>query len=405
MVDGAAIGSPATTSPFTVKWDTSTVTDGAHSLTATATDSTGKTVPSTAVPVNVLNNPQINVELTPAQIIPAPVSSAFADASITINLVTGATQGKVQIAGVTATGVTINQGFAGLTGASIITLTKDATITNQFDVPTGATLTAAQINLLVTGQLYVIATSTANPNGEVRAQLTPANITVVWTTVEGGQEVPPVAIEASGIAATTVDSAANTVWSLLNSEGVSDATDVEIDTGAPGTTGPKLVGLTETAPNSGIWIVKITPIAASDVANFTNNLWYINAITPEDKNGAIRGQITNTPPPETATLSQLQTNIFTPICSGCHDGVGNQLPGGLNLTAGGPFGQMVNQPTVEQPQLKFVLPGDPDDSYLVQKLLGTTGITGAQMPKGLPPLSDATIAEVQSWIQAGAANN
>ena len=72
----------------------------------------------------------------------------------------------------------------------------------------------------------------------------------------------------------------------------------------------------------------------------------------------------------------------------------------MAFTAGGPFNAMVNQPTIEQPTLKFVDPGDPADSYLVQKLLGSAGITGARMPLGGPYLDAATIAEVQAWITA-----
>ena len=404
LVDGASIGS-ATTSPYTAQWNTSTVTDGAHSLTASATDSTGATVTSATVSVNVLNNPQINVALSPAQIYPAPTSTASGAASITVDLATGATTGKVQVAGVTATGITINQAFAGATGASVITLMQNATITNEFDVPSGTTLTADQVTTLLQGGLYVIATSAANPNGEVRAQLTPSNITVVWTTLAGSQEVPPVTITATGVAAITVDSVANTVTVNLNTTGVSDATDAEIDTGAAGATGPKLVALTASMANTGTWSVTLSAIAVTDVANFTAGSWYINVITPEDATGAIRGQITIPAAPTTPTLTELQTTIFTPICSGCHDGVGNMLPGGLNLTAGGPFNAMVNQPTIEQPTLKFVDPGDPTDSYLVQKLLGSAGITGARMPLGGPYLDAATIAEVQAWITAGALNN
>jgi hypothetical protein len=404
LVDGASIGS-ATTSPYTAQWNTSTVTDGAHSLTASATDSMGATVTSAAVSVNVLNNPQINVALSPAQIYPAPTSTGSGAASITVDLATGATTGKVQVAGVTATGISINQGFAGATGASVITLMQNATITNEFDVPAGTTLTADQVTALLQGGLYVIATSAANPNGEVRAQLAPSNITVVWATLAGSQEVPPVTITAAGVAAITVDSIANTVTVNLNTTGVSDATDAEIDTGASGATGPKLVALIANTANTGAWSVTLSAIAVTDVANFTAGSWYINVITPEDTTGAIRGQITIPAAPTTPTLTELQTTIFTPICSGCHDGVGNMLPGGLNLTAGGPFNAMVNQPTIEQPTLKFVAPGDPTDSYLVQKLLGSTGITGARMPLGGPYLDAATIAEVQAWITAGALNN
>ncbi len=52
-----------------------------------------------------------------------------------------------------------------------------------------------------------------------------------------------------------------------------------------------------------------------------------------------------------------------------------------------------------------VNPGAPDNSYLVRKVEGAAGITGAQMPFGGPPLSQAQIDEIRSWIASGAPNN
>jgi hypothetical protein len=149
----------------------------------------------------------------------------------------------------------------------------------------------------------------------------------------------------------------------------------------------------------------LSPIAATDLANFNANMWYVNMMTAADTGGAIRGQVMVPSATATPTLTQLQVTIFTPICSGCHDGVGTVPPGALNLTAGGTYAATVNVATGEQPTLKFIVPSDPTDSYLVQKLLGASTITGARMPLGGPYLSAATIAEVQAWITAGALNN
>jgi hypothetical protein len=51
-------------------------------------------------------------------------------------------------------------------------------------------------------------------------------------------------------------------------------------------------------------------------------------------------------------------------------------PGSLTYKA------VVNVATGEQPNLKYVVPGDPAHSYLVQKLMGSAGISGARMPPG-----------------------
>jgi hypothetical protein len=66
---------------------------------------------------------------------------------------------------------------------------------------------------------------------------------------------------------------------------------------------------------------------------------------------------------------------------------------------------VVNVATAEQPTLKFVVPGDPTNSYLLQKLIGTSTISGGRMPLNGPYLDAATIAQVTAWIAAGAQNN
>lgn len=104
-----------------------------------------------------------------------------------------------------------------------------------------------------------------------------------------------------------------------------------------------------------------------------------------------------------ATLAQLQANIFTPRCSGCHSGGGGALPASMNLSsAAASHAALVNVASVEVPALMRVKPGDPANSYLIHKLEGTQA-GGGRMPLGGPFLDQATIDTVKSWIQAGAA--
>jgi hypothetical protein len=48
---------------------------------------------------------------------------------------------------------------------------------------------------------------------------------------------------------------------------------------------------------------------------------------------------------------------------------------------------------------KRVLPGEPAQSYLINKLTGVGMCSGAQMPKGKPALSAADIEVVRTWIR------
>jgi len=109
-----------------------------------------------------------------------------------------------------------------------------------------------------------------------------------------------------------------------------------------------------------------------------------------------------------ATLTQLQQAVFSPRCAGCHNGSqppGGALPGSLDLRAGSSFASLVGVPSLEQPSRARVAASEPESSYLIQKLEGAAGISGARMPFGGPFLDQATIDEVKSWIGAGAPND
>ena len=102
----------------------------------------------------------------------------------------------------------------------------------------------------------------------------------------------------------------------------------------------------------------------------------------------------------TADLQSIQDHVFTPICTACHAGAAAPL--GFRLDAASAFAMLVNAPSVEVPSLRRVSPGNPDSSYLIQKLEGHAAV-GGQMPLGQTPLPQATIDVIRQWIANGAA--
>jgi uncharacterized protein (TIGR03118 family) len=108
------------------------------------------------------------------------------------------------------------------------------------------------------------------------------------------------------------------------------------------------------------------------------------------------------------TLTQIQQAVFTPRCTGCHNGsepAGGALPGSMDLRTGNSFASLVNVASLERPTLMRVKPGQPENSYVIHKLEGLAGIVGARMPFGGPFLDQATLDTVESWIADGAQNN
>lgn len=118
-----------------------------------------------------------------------------------------------------------------------------------------------------------------------------------------------------------------------------------------------------------------------------------------DENGRPLGESGGGETPLTADFASLQQHIFTPLCTGCHAGAGAPL--GLRLTEDVSYASIVNTPSVEVPSLQRVTPGNPDASYLLQKVSGTAAV-GDRMPLGGPPLSPDLIATLRQWIADGA---
>jgi hypothetical protein len=404
MVDGTVVGM-ATTSPYSANWDTSTIADGAHTVTAKVTDAMSLTANSAAATVTVANNITLALALNSGEEFPVPASTATGTGQLAVNLVTGAISGNFTLTGLTATAAHIHDAYAGNNGGIQIGFVPNGTIANRWDLPAGSILTAAQVNRLLAGALYVNAHSTAFPSGEIRSQMKPTSVTVVYAPMSGAQEVPPVAGTAAGIAAVTIDSVARNASVHLNSTGVDDGTAAHIHTGAAGANGAVLIPLTKDAVRMGHWAVEQQAITAGDLTTFNSNGWYANIHTPASPNGAIRGQIVVNTVVAT-TLTQLQTTIFTPRCSGCHSGGGASLPSSMNLTsAANSFAALVGVASSEQTTVKRVAANDAANSYLVHKLEGAATISGSRMPLGGPFLDQPTIDTVKSWINAGALNN
>ena len=101
------------------------------------------------------------------------------------------------------------------------------------------------------------------------------------------------------------------------------------------------------------------------------------------------------------TLASLEDQYFGPSCtfSSCHDS--DNPAGALDLTPGNAYDSIVWVPAQADSAAMLIESGDPDSSYLVARVEGTTGVF---MPPGITePLDpDCRIATLRAWILAGA---
>lgn len=101
------------------------------------------------------------------------------------------------------------------------------------------------------------------------------------------------------------------------------------------------------------------------------------------------------------TLTSLEEEYFAPSCtfSSCHDS--DNPAGALDLTVGNAYENLVGIAAQEDSGALLVAAGDPDGSYLVNRVEGTSGVF---MPPGITEAldPDCRIATLRAWILAGA---
>jgi len=113
------------------------------------------------------------------------------------------------------------------------------------------------------------------------------------------------------------------------------------------------------------------------------------------------------------TFASIQSQIFESTdsagrlaCITCHTNVGRNPAAGMNLTHDVAYAQIVNMPSARKAGAVRVIPGDPDNSYLVHKVEGLSDIIGVRMPFSGPPyLTDGQIMILKRWIALGAPRN
>jgi hypothetical protein len=109
------------------------------------------------------------------------------------------------------------------------------------------------------------------------------------------------------------------------------------------------------------------------------------------------------------TFSSIRSEILQAggqtACVNCHTPTGPVLARILDLS-GDAHAALVNASSRQSAGARLVIPGDPDNSYLVHKLEGRSGIVGLRMPMSGPPfLTDGQILVIRRWIENGAPDN
>ena len=104
-------------------------------------------------------------------------------------------------------------------------------------------------------------------------------------------------------------------------------------------------------------------------------------------------------------LSLIEMKIFGPSCglsATCH---GGDTPQKELLLTPPVASRILDRMSKEVPERKLIVPGDPDASYLYEKIASARPAFGTRMPDQNPPLAPGFVAAVREWIRAGAKND
>lgn len=172
-------------------------------------------------------------------------------------------------------------------------------------VPPNTTLTQAQYDALLSGELYFNVHTAANSGGEIRGQINVSGgVIAAVASLNGDQEVPPVVTSAIGKGTLVVDDVTRDILISYVTHDVSDTDAAHIHAGlGPGNNGGVIVPLSilDTNFDSAGTNLAASPagtqMTAGDVSNFLINYLYFNVHSTANGNpgGEIRGDITALP--------------------------------------------------------------------------------------------------------------
>lgn len=183
--------------------------------------------------------------------------------------------------------------IAGAGGATEATISGTWTSTDA-----SQPLTAALVDSLLTGRLYVNFHTSANPGGEARGQVALTTGIHFTATLSGGQENPPLAGNQGGTGAFTLSpSRTELQWDITYRDLSGSITAAHFHTADSGRNGPVVRNIAAAGSSSGtlsgVWSSSdaTQPLTAALVDSLVAGKVYVNFHTSTNPGGEVRGQL------------------------------------------------------------------------------------------------------------------
>jgi chitodextrinase len=201
-LDGANLGAEDTSSPYSVSWNTTSATNGNHSLTAVARDAAGNTTTSTAVTVNVDN-------AAPTVSITSPTGGALVNGTVGVNATATDNAGGSGISKVefyvdgTLGSTDTSSPYSYSWNTTALALGSSHTLTAKAydNAPTANATTSSGVTVTVQDT-----TAPSTPTALHTTSVLPKSITFAWTASTDNVAVTGYQIRRSGSLLTTTTS-------------------------------------------------------------------------------------------------------------------------------------------------------------------------------------------------------
>ena len=233
----------------------------------------------------------IFTSLSGEQAVPMVTSMASAKAAITLNPDDGAIVAHLNTTNVSdATASHIHQALAGLTGGVIISLQQDSNNSNHW-LTMAASLDSMQMVNFNRGELYLNLHTSTVPAGELRGQIVPSGVDVLFTSLNGSEVVPPIVTTNSGTLAMTIQIASKVIDMHVNLLGLTDTTSVTVNQAPMGQNGPVALTLMPDSTNDMHWFLENITLTDGQYTALFNQGLYLNVASSMAMNGELRGQL------------------------------------------------------------------------------------------------------------------
>lgn len=236
----------------------------------------------------------VSARLSGAQEVPAVTTNANGVASFFMNASMDTMCVNISVNGLSGpiTGIHVHDGEAGTNGPVLTNLTPYVSGNRITTMLTGSDLTPAIRAQYLRGELYLNVHTAANPNGEIRGQLTLESDYAFHAYIDAAQEVPLTTSPGTGVGVFNLSIDKRELTVNVTVDNLSGPIiGAHLHYGKPGVAGGVAINLTTLINGNSIKGTVPTALPADLLESVMNDSIYVNIHTNSNMLGEIRGNV------------------------------------------------------------------------------------------------------------------